>query len=106
MDKVISYIEQFDEERDWKQFHTLENLAKSTVLEANELLEHFQFDPNGDGDEEGINDEIADIMVYCLQLCIVRKIDPIENIYRKMEKNAKKYPIEKAKGNAKKYTEL
>ena len=106
MDELLNYIDNFVEERDWHQFHSEDNLAKSIVLEANELLEHYQFDRNGDHDREGINDEIADIMTYCLMFCLKIGEDPIDLVYRKMKKNADKYPAEKARGSNRKYTEL
>ncbi len=106
MDELLSYIENFVGERDWHQFHTPDNLAKSIVIEANELLEHYQFDRNGDGDDQGIEDELADVLTYCLMLCNRLEKDPIEIIYRKMKKNAEKYPVDKARGNSRKYTEL
>ncbi len=107
MDELIAYLKKFNDDRDWNQFHTPNNLVKSIVLEANELLEHFQFsDEYNQKDKEAICDELADVMAYCLDLAYVLDIDPIENIYRKMKQNEAKYPIEKAKGSSKKYTEL
>ena len=106
MDELLNYIDNFVEERDWHQFHSEDNLAKSIVLEANELPEHYQFDRNGDHDREGVNDEIADIMTYCLMFCLKIGEDPIDLVYRKMKKNAAKYPAEKARGSNRKYTEL
>ena len=106
MDELLKYIEDFVRERDWEQFHSENNLAKSIVLEANELLEHYQFSPDCDNDREGVRDELADIMTYCLMFCNRIKEDPIDLVYRKMRKNAEKYPAEKARGSNKKYTEL
>ncbi len=105
MDELLEYIKKFNHERDWEQFHSPNNIAKSIVLEANELLEHFQFSPECDNKEEAI-EELADVLSYCLDMCIVMGIDPIDIVYDKYKKNALKYPVEKAKGNSKKYTEL
>lgn len=104
MQELIDRIKKFRDDRDWKQFHTPENLAKSIVLEAAELLENFQW--NSEYDEENIKDELADVMNYCLLLADTLGIDVIENMNRKIDKNEEKYPIEKAKGTSKKYTEL
>ncbi|MEG0176512.1 nucleotide pyrophosphohydrolase [Anaerorhabdus sp.] len=104
MDKIVDEIKEFVEERDWTQFHTPDCLAKSVSIEAGELLECFQW--NNDYDREHVLEELADVMCYCLQMCIALNVDPEEIIHSKMLKNAKKYPVDKAKGNAKKYTEL
>ncbi len=106
MEELLKYIEQFVADRDWEQFHSCNNLAKSIVLEANELMEHYQFNVNGDGDREGVNDELADVMTYCLMMCLKLGEDPIELVYRKMAKNAAKYPVEKARGSNRKYNQL
>ena len=106
MDELLNYIDAFVKERDWEQFHSCNNLAKSVVLEANELLEHFQFSKDGDGDEQGLKDELADVMTYCLMMCLKKGLDPVEIIYEKMARNAEKYPVEKARGSNKKYNKL
>ncbi|MBR0474110.1 MAG: nucleotide pyrophosphohydrolase [Erysipelotrichaceae bacterium] len=106
MEKLLERIDEFVEERDWGQFHTNNNLAKSIVLEANELLEHFQFSAKGDNDEQGVKDELADVMTYCLMMCIENGYDPIELINLKLDKNAAKYPVDKARGSNKKYNKL
>ena len=106
MDKLLKEIEDFSSERDWHQFHTPENIAKSIVIEANELLEHYQFSAEGDGDTQGIEDEIADVLNYTLMMCSRLNLDPMEIVRKKMKKNAEKYPVEKARGSAKKYNEL
>jgi NTP pyrophosphatase (non-canonical NTP hydrolase) len=104
MEDLINRIRKFSDDRDWKQFHTPDNLAKSIVIEAVELLENFQW--NGEYDLENVKDELADVMNYCLLLADHLDIDVIENMNRKIDKNEKKYPIDKAKGTSKKYTEL
>ena len=94
----------FQRERDWKKFHTPENLAKSISIEAAELLEHFQWGKGYDVDEVG--EELADILIYCIYMVDALDLD-IKGIIRdKMVKNAAKYPVEKSRGNAKKYTEF
>ena len=104
MEKLIEEIKQFNEERDWDQFHSPENLAKSIAIEAGELLECFQWNNNYDKHE--LEAEIADVMNYCILLCAQIGSDPKKIILDKMEISAKKYPIEKAKGKSTKYTKL
>lgn len=104
MEKVQREIEKFNEERDWDQFHSPENLAKSIAIEAGELLECFQWDNNYN--KENVCDELADVFNYCFQLASKLNVNPEEIILNKLEKTRKKYPIEKAKGTSRKYTEL
>jgi dCTP diphosphatase len=104
MEELMQEILEFSRERDWEQFHTPENLAKSISIEAGELLECFQW--SGDYKKEAVCEELADVMNYCLLLADRIGVDPEEIIRKKLEINRQKYPIEKAKGNAKKYTEF
>ena len=104
MEKVQREIEKFNEERDWDQFHSPENLAKSIAIEAGELLECFQWDNNYN--KENVCDELDDVFNYCFQLAGKLNVNPEEIILNKLEKTRKKYPIEKAKGTSRKYTEL
>ena len=104
MDELFDKIIQFQNERDWKKFHTPENLAKSISIEAAELLEHFQWGNEYDSSEVG--EELADVLIYCLYMADAMDFDVKEIIFDKMDKNANKYPVYKSKGNAKKYTEL
>jgi len=104
MDDIKEELLMFQKERDWKKFHTPENLAKSISIEAAELLEHFQWQK--EYDENEVADELADVLIYCLYMADAMGFDVKEIILNKMEKNAIKYPIDKSKGNAKKYTEL
>ena len=104
MEEVQREIEKFNEERDWGQFHSPENLAKSIAIEAGELLECFQWDNNYN--KENVCDELADVFNYCFQLASKLNVNPEEIILNKLEKTRKKYPVEKAKGTSKKYTEL
>ena len=103
MDELMNYLRQFNSERDWDQFHSPNNLAKSIVLEANELLEHFQFDPEH-YDQQKVCDELADVMTYCLDMCDRLQVDPLEIIYHKMAENERKYPADKCRGLSDKYT--
>lgn len=103
-DELVQKIRKFNSDRDWDQFHSAENLAKSVSIEAAELLECFQW--NSDYNLEDVTDEMADVLVYLIDLANKLDVDLLDVADKKMDKNAKKYPIEKAKGNAKKYTEL
>lgn len=104
-EKLISKIRQFNIDRDWDQFHSPENLAKSVAIESGELLECFQWN-NDDFDKEAVCDEMADVFVYLLDLANKLDVDLIEIADKKMDKNAKKYPVEKAKGKSDKYDKL
>ncbi len=103
--ETINRIRKFTTERDWDQFHSPSNLAKSIVIEASELLECFQWDDDN-YDLQHVKEELADVMVYCQNLLDKLGLDADEIINMKMTQNEKKYPVEKAKGNAKKYDEL
>ena len=104
-EKTINRIRKFTADRDWDQFHTPANLAKSISIEANELLECFQWTDN-DYDLQHVKEELADVMVYCRNLLDKLELDEDEIINMKMTMNEAKYPVEKAKGSNKKYTEL
>ena len=105
-------ITTFRDERDWKQFHNPKDLAIALVLEASEILEHFlwkkdtEIDQRVDSHYNDIQDEVADVAIYLIELCDILDIDLSEAVQSKMDKNTKKYPVEKSKGNAKKYSEL
>ena len=100
--ETIDRILKFTADRDWDQFHTPANLAKSISIEANELLECFQWSDT-DYDLEEVKDELADVIVYCIDMIDKLGLDADEIINRKMSKNEAKYPVEKAKGNSIKY---
>lgn len=104
MKKIIEKIKKFRDDRNWKQFHTLDNLAKSISIEAAELLENFQWSSNPDINE--VSDELADILIYCILLADTIDVKIEEIINKKLLKNEKKYPIEKAFGSSKKYNKL
>ena len=98
-------IDKFNKDRDWDQFHTHANLSKSISIEANELLECFQWNDNN-YDIENVKEELADVMNYCIQMSLVLNIDIIDIINDKMDKTEKKYPIDKSKGISTKYNKL
>ena len=104
MDKLIKELRKFNQERDWDQFHTEENLAKSISIEANELLECFQWDNNYN--KEDVCDELADVLSYCLMMADRLNVDIEEIVLNKLEKTKKKYPIDKAKGKSTKYNKF
>ena len=103
--ETIDRIRKFKEDRDWDQFHSPANLAKSIVIEAAELLECFQWD-NENYDLQHVKEELADIMVYCQDMLDKLGLDPDEIINMKMDQNEAKYPIDKAKGSSAKYDQL
>ena len=104
MEVLMQEIKQFNEERNWDQFHSPENLAKSISIEAGELLECFQW--NNNYDKEEVCEELADVFTYCLQMAMKLGVDPEEIILKKLDKTRKKYPIDKAKGVSTKYNKL
>jgi NTP pyrophosphatase (non-canonical NTP hydrolase) len=112
LQELTDRILAFREERDWEQFHNYKDVAISLVLEATELLEHFQWkSPEEIADHiteqrESIGEELADIFYWVLLLSHDLGIDLRATFEAKMEKNAKKYPVEKAKGSHRKYTEI
>ena len=103
--ETIERIRRFTSDREWEQFHTPANLAKSISIEAAELLECFQWSDT-DYDLEHVKEELADVMVYCQNLLDELNLDADEIINEKMTKNEEKYQVEKAKGNAVKYNRL
>ncbi len=99
--ETLERIRKFSDDRDWDQFHTPENLAKSIVIEAAELLECFQW--SSEFDMQHVKEELADVIVYSQNMIDKLGLDVDEIVNMKMEQNEKKYPVEKAKGNAAKY---
>lgn len=103
-------INTFVSERDWAQFHSPKNLAMAMIVEAAELVEHFQWDTEQASHEltpekrEQVSHELADTFVYLLRIAEVLNIDLVEAANTKVELNAKKYPVEKARGSNAKYT--
>jgi dCTP diphosphatase len=104
MKDVMERIIKFRDDRNWGQFHTSENLAKSLVIESSELLELFQW--TNDIDKERLSEELADVFVYALLLLNEFDLDFKDIILSKIEKNEKKYPVEKAYGRSTKYDKL
>ncbi len=103
--QTIDRIRKFTQDRDWDQFHSPSNLAKSISIEANELLECFQWSDT-DYNVEAVKEELADVLVYCRNMLDRLELDEDEIVNAKMDKNEAKYPVEKAKGNSKKYDQL
>jgi dCTP diphosphatase len=103
-------INAFVAERDWAQFHTPKNLAMAMIVEAAELVEQFQWDTPAESQiltpekREAVSHELADTFVYLLRIAEVLQIDLVEAAHQKIDLNAKKYPVEKAKGSNAKYT--
>lgn len=112
LEELQKKITEFRDARDWKQFHNPKDVAISLSLEAAEVLEHFQWKSAEEmqkhlsENKEKVADELADVLYWVLLMSIDFEIDLVKEFNRKMEKNAKKYPVEKAKGTHKKYTEL
>jgi dCTP diphosphatase len=110
---LVDELKKFRDERDWKQFHNHKDLAVSMVLEAAEVLEHFQWKSSEEGEKHAednkgkIAEELADVLKYLLQLADNIGVEDIIDVaLQKLEKDGKKYPVEKAKGKHTKYTEL
>lgn len=109
--ELTELLVEFREERDWAQFHTPRNLAAAVSIEAGELQEHFLWEDEGatepDSDSlENMRDEIADVLIFALLFCHEADIDPARAVRRKLDKNRRKYPVNKARGRSAKYTEL
>jgi len=102
---ILNKLIKFRDERNWKQFHTPENLAKSISIEANELLENYQWGSQN-ADINNIKEELADIFGYLLLLCKELNIDLISVTNNKIEENSKKYPADKSYGKSDKYNKL
>ena len=106
---LMKQVIDFRDARNWAQFHNLKDLAISLSLEASELLELFQWKTCDDAvtaGKEKMADELADVMVYALTMCHQLDFEPEKIIRQKLEKNCAKYPVEKAYGSSKKYSEL
>lgn len=114
LDAIRTYQRNFTQEREWEKYHTLKNLAISISLEANELLEVFQWLDDAESraiaaDERkmrAISDEVADILYYIIRFADVAKIDLEEAFWAKAERNEEKYPVSLSRGNAKKYNQF
>ena len=110
--RIIESIKKFRDDRDWMQFHDPKNMAISVIIEAAELLEHFQWKTKDEVEQyvlknrEEIQSEIADIALYLFEIADNLNINLLEAMDAKLRKNAKKYPIAKAKGKHTKYNKL
>ncbi|MEB0301559.1 nucleotide pyrophosphohydrolase [Mucilaginibacter sp. 5C4] len=104
--EIIQKLIKFRDERDWQQFHNSKDLALAISIESSELLELFLWKANEDVSKEKLKEELADILSYCLLLAEKHQLSIPDIIQEKIDKNNLKYPADKAKGNAKKYTEL
>ncbi len=102
---TIERIRKFSDERDWDQFHSPANLAKSIVIEAAELLECFQWNDQ-ECNMQHVKEELADVIVYCQNMLDKLGLDVDEIVNMKLTQNEEKYPVEKSRGNAVKYDEL
>ena len=101
---LMGLVVNFSEERDWDQFHSPANLAKSISIEAAELLECYQW--SDDADLSAVEEELADVLTYCFLLANKLGLDPAEIVKRKLAISAQKYPVEKSKGRSTKYDKL
>ena len=112
LERLRDRLRDFAEARDWNQFHSPKNLAIALSVEAAELLEHFQWMSDKDSltmppDKLGkIDEEMADVLLYLIRLADTLNVDLIQAADKKIDTNARKYPVEKSRGSAKKYTEL
>ena len=105
-EEITKALIQFRNERDWEQFHNPKDLSLAISIEAGELLEQFLWKDPADANEEKVREELADVFAYAFLLADKYDINIKEIILDKIRKNAEKYPIDKAKGTAKKYNEL
>lgn len=104
LEKLKNKVLKFIDDRDWDQFHSPDNLAKSISIEAAELLECFQW--GNEYELEAVTDEMADVFIYLLDLANKLNVDLIDIADKKIDKNALKYPVDKSKGKSSKYNKL
>ena len=105
LEELSLRIKKFNDDRDWNQFHSPSNLAKSISIEAGELLECFQWN-DAKFNRDDVLEELADVTNYCLLMAQVLEVDIIDIVNRKVDLSEKKYPVEKAKGVSTKYDKL
>ncbi len=105
-EEIIQALLKFRNDRDWKQFHNPKDLALAINVEAGELLELFLWKNPDDANKEKIKEELADVFAYAFLLAEKFDFDVKEIVLEKIKKNGEKYPVDKAKGNSKKYNEL
>ena len=104
--KLTEKLIDFRDQRDWAQFHNPKDLAVALNIEASELLEAFLWKNAEDANTEKVKEELADVIAYALLLADKYKFDVVDIVTSKIIKNGEKYPVDKAKGTAKKYSEL
>lgn len=104
--ELIKELVKFRNDRDWEQFHNSKDLSLALSIEASELLELFLWKKHEDVDKEKIKEELADVLAYAFLIAEKYNLDVSEIVLEKIKKNAEKYPVDKAKGTAKKYDEL
>ncbi len=104
LETLMNQILAFNEERDWDQFHSPENLAKSISIEAAELLECYQWGP--EAKLSSVEEELADVLNYCLLLASKLHLDPVGIVRKKLAISAEKYPVDKCRGRSAKYDQL
>ena len=104
LDNLREALREFVTERQWDQFHSPDNLAKSVSIEAAELLECFQWDQDASPDR--VQDELADVLTYCFLLADKMGVDPVEIVLQKLAVTRSKYPADKARGSSAKYDQL
>ncbi len=104
--QLTEILRRFRDERDWAQFHNAKDLALALNIEAGELLEAFLWKSSEQADVVVVKEELADVITFALLLADKYGLDVKQIVLEKMEQNARKYPVEKSKGSAKKYTEL
>lgn len=111
IDQIALQLRQFADDRDWDQFHSPKNLSMALIVEAAELVEHFQWLTEAQSSSleqkqlDKVQEELADIQIYLIRIADKLNVDLLGAVSKKIEANAKKYPSEKVRGNAKKYTE-
>jgi len=114
MDDLVKAVLAFRDQRDWRQFHNPKDLAISITLEAAELLEHFQWKTASevaafvasDENRKQVGEEMADVLILLISLADAMSLDLLQVAWAKLLGNARKYPVDRARGNAKKYDEL
>ena len=106
IEQIQDELRRFNQERDWDQFHNGKDLAVGLSVEAAELLEAFLWKAPEEANPEKIREELADVLNYAFQMADKYNLDIKEIMLEKIRKNAEKYPVEKARGSAKKYNEL
>lgn len=110
--ELSQQLDLFARERDWHQFHSPKNLASALTVEAGELLEHFQWLTEEQSraltpeKTQAVGEEVADVLFYLIQLANALGIDPVAAAQVKLQLNAQKYPVDRARGSAKKYNEI